>query len=113
MFDDRVLDIAKDVADKTIARLKEKSIDYSYKFNRLHYFQKSAEGLNLHPLTIGVTLLDKHILRLYRKFSPMPGEFDQAWLDEVLIDITSYISLLYALAVEELEQKEGTNGRPV
>ena len=107
MTQDKVLSIAQDVANKTLQRLKEKSQMYSYRFDRLAYFTKSAEGLNLHPLTIAVTLLDKHILKMYHKFSPMPGEYDQEWLDEVLIDITTYISLIYALASEEIEHHDG------
>ena len=103
MTDSRVLTIAEDLHRKVLGRLKHKGSDYSYRFNRLACFHKSAQGLNMHPLTIAVTLMDKAILRLYNRMSPVVSEFDEAFLDEVIVDIVGYLSLIYALAVEELE----------
>ena len=111
MLIEELLNLAGWLGQQTMERLKQKAGEYSDGFDCLGHLKRSGRGVKLHPLTAGSVLLDKHILAIYNRFCPMPKEFDYEFLRERIIDAMCFLCLLYALGLEELEQrKEAEDG---
>lgn len=106
MTSEQLQNLAAWIAERTIERLQGKSSEYSEAFDRLSHFKKSAKITNLHPLTVGCVLLDKHILSIFKEFTPVPSEtYTYEFLQEKIIDAVCYLVLLYGLALEDLESR--------